>query len=86
MCGKIPKEFAKYLNYCRSLNFEDKPCISDLKRLFKNLMKKKNLDFDFKFDWIKTGCTKQISYEPDDDEEGDGVDKNYVNKLKELLK
>lgn len=49
-------------------------------------MKKKNLDFDFKFDWIKTGCTKQISYEPDDDEEGDGADKNYVNKLKELLK
>ena len=28
---KLPKEFAKYLNYWRTLNFEDKPCISDLK-------------------------------------------------------
>jgi len=71
------------LNYCRSLNFEDKPCISDLKRLFKNLMKKKNLEFDYKFDWIRTGCTKQINYEAEGEED---EDKNYVNKLKELLK
>lgn len=52
LCSGIPEEFVKYLNYCWSLNFEDKPCISDLWRLFKNLMKKKEYEYDYMFDWI----------------------------------
>ena len=51
LCKGFPDEFAKYMNYCWSLNFEDKPCISDLRRLFKNLMKKKEYEYDYVFDW-----------------------------------
>lgn len=82
LCSKLPKEFMKYLNYCRSLNFEDKPCISDLKRLFKNLMKKKNYEYDFKFDWIKKKARipQEIGYESEEEEEPD-----YKKKLKELF-
>ncbi|CAI2371866.1 unnamed protein product [Moneuplotes crassus] len=83
LCAKLPKEFAKYLNYCRSLQFEDKPCISDLKRLFKNLLKKKNLEYDFKFDWIKKKAKvpPEIGYA--DSEEGE--EPNYRDRLKEIL-
>ncbi len=83
LCAKLPKEFAKYLNYCRSLQFEDKPCISDLKRLFKNLLKKKNLEYDFKFDWIKKKAKipDGIGYGDSENDE----ERNYVDKLKDIL-
>lgn len=81
MCSKLPKEFVKYLNYCRSLNFEDKPCISDLKKLFKKLLAKKGLEMDNKFDWIlkKSKIPQEITFE-EDTEEAD-----YKKKLKALL-
>lgn len=85
LCGKLPKEFAKYLNYCRSLNFEDKPCISDLKKLFKKLLTKKGLDQEGKFDWVnkKNKLPKDVGYGWEDDEEEE--DLNYKDKLKALL-
>lgn len=82
LCSKLPKEFVKYLNYCRSLNFEDKPCISDLKKLFKKLLNKKGLEVDNKFDWAlkKSSIPKEITFEEQDDEDAD-----YKKKLKALL-
>ena len=82
LCAKLPKEFVKYLNYCRSLNFEDKPCISDLKRLFKKLITKKGWEVDNKFDWIlkKSKIPKQIVFEEESDEDTD-----YKKRLKMLL-
>mmetsp|Transcript_22268 Transcript_22268/g.24765 ORF Transcript_22268/g.24765 Transcript_22268/m.24765 type:complete len:81 (-) Transcript_22268:48-290(-) len=78
----MPREFVKYLNYCRSLNFEDKPCITDLKRLFKKLLTKKGHEFDNKFDWIikKSKIPKEITFEEQDDE-----DQDYKDRLKKLL-
>lgn len=68
------------MNYCRSLNFEDKPCISDLRRLFKNLMKKKQYEYDYMFDWvIKKSKLKEPLYKDDDKEE------DYKKILKEAL-
>ena len=81
--AKAPSEFAKYLNYWRCLNFEDKPCISDLKRLFKNLMKRKNLEYDLKFDWIKSKPGETIDVKVDS--EGEEVE-DYKKKLKALFK
>ena len=52
LCDNFPSEFVKYFTYCRNLQFEDKPCISDLRKLFKHLMKKKEYEYDYKFDWI----------------------------------
>lgn len=63
LCEGLPNEFVKYFNYCRALNFEDKPCISDLRKLFKMLMKKKDYEYDYKYDWVikKESKTKEIS-------------------------
>ena len=82
LCMKLPREFVKYLNYCRSLNFEDKPCISDLKRLFKKLLTKKGKEVDNKFDWIvkKPKMPKEITFEEQDDD-----DEDYKKRLKKLL-
>ena len=40
------------MQYCRSLKFEDKPCISDLRKLFKDLMIQKGYEYDFMYDWV----------------------------------
>uniref|UniRef100_A0A7S3K6U0 Uncharacterized protein n=1 Tax=Euplotes crassus TaxID=5936 RepID=A0A7S3K6U0_EUPCR len=82
LCAKLPKEFVKYLNYCRSLNFEDKPCLSDLRKLFKKLLTKRGLEVDNKFDWIKKkgGIPKEITFEEEDEEDTD-----YKKRLKNLL-
>jgi serine/threonine protein kinase len=44
-------EFSTYMHYTRSLKFEDRPDYSFLKKMFKELMIKKNLDYDYVFDW-----------------------------------
>jgi len=52
LCKGYPEEFAVYLNYCRSLRFEDRPDYNYLKRLFKDLFWKTYTDWDFLFDWV----------------------------------
>lgn len=44
-------EFITYLNYCRSLRFEDRPDYSYLRRLFKDLFFREGYQYDFIFDW-----------------------------------
>ena len=63
---KHPKEFTKYFNYWRSLLFEDKPCISDLKKLFKNLLGKKVDDPELQFDWMRKKIPREITFEEED--------------------
>jgi len=46
------EEFAIYLNYCRSLRFEDRPDYNYLKRLFKDLFWRTYTEWDFLFDWV----------------------------------
>jgi len=45
-------EFAAYMHYTRSLRFEDRPDYGYLKKMFKELMTKQNLDYDYMYDWI----------------------------------
>lgn len=51
LCANFPSEFATYINYCKSLRFEDRPDYSYLKRLFKDLFFRENFQYDFMFDW-----------------------------------
>nr|XP_027202197.1 casein kinase I-like [Dermatophagoides pteronyssinus] len=51
LCRGFPHEFITYLNYCRSLRFEDRPDYAYLRRLFKILFFNENYSFDFQFDW-----------------------------------
>jgi hypothetical protein len=44
-------EFANYLNYCRSLRFDDKPDYAYLKRQFRDLFYREGFEADFVFDW-----------------------------------
>ena len=76
LCDTHPSEFAKFFTYCRNLQFEDKPWISDLRKLFKHLMKKQGFEYDYKFDWIlRKARVKEITPEPED----------YKKKLLEKL-
>ena len=44
-------EFATYLNFCRSLRFEDKPDYPYLRELFRGLFHKLGYTYDYVFDW-----------------------------------
>jgi len=60
LCKGAPCEFATYLNYCRSLRFEEKPDYSYLRQLFRNLFHKQGFTYDYVFDWniVKFGGTR----------------------------
>lgn len=47
----FPAEFATYLNFCRSLRFDDKPDYSYLRQLFRNLFHRQGFSYDYVFDW-----------------------------------
>ncbi|XP_072958832.1 casein kinase 1-like [Typha angustifolia] len=51
LCKSYPPEFVSYFHYCRSLQFEDKPDYSYLKRLFRDLFIREGYQFDYVFDW-----------------------------------
>ena len=51
LCRGFPAEFATYLNYCKSLRFEDRPDYAYLKRMFKDLFTREHFEYDFIFDW-----------------------------------
>ena len=55
LCSGLPNEFGILLNYCRSLNFDDKPDYPYLRRLFRDLFVRKGYQYDYEFDW----CTQR---------------------------
>jgi len=57
LCKGFPSELATYLNFCRSLRFDDKPDYSYLRQLFRNLFHKQGFTYDYVFDWnmLKVG-------------------------------
>lgn len=51
LCKGFPSEFTTYLNFCRSLRFEDKPDYAYLRQLFRNLFHRHGFTYDYVFDW-----------------------------------
>ncbi|KAL5112198.1 Casein kinase I isoform alpha [Taenia crassiceps] len=51
LCKGFPAEFAMYLNYCRSLQFDEAPDYLYLRQLFRILFRTLGHKFDFLFDW-----------------------------------
>ena len=47
----ISAEFSTYLNYCRSLRFEEKPDYAYLRQLIRNLFHRQGFSYDYVFDW-----------------------------------
>ncbi|GFS74588.1 casein kinase I isoform epsilon [Nephila pilipes] len=56
LCRTFAPEFATYLNYCRSLGFEEKPDYAYLQHLFKNLFHSQGFTYDYVFDWSMLKC------------------------------
>lgn len=52
LCSGLPDEFATYLNYTRSLEFEDEPDYNYLQEIFRDLYVNKGFKDDNVFDWI----------------------------------
>ncbi|KAL4448778.1 hypothetical protein ABPG74_012867 [Tetrahymena malaccensis] len=53
LCQSFPVEFAKYLNYCRNLRFDEKPDYNYCQSLFKECFQKEGYNKDSNFDWNK---------------------------------
>ncbi|EFE30107.1 uncharacterized protein ARB_03449 [Trichophyton benhamiae CBS 112371] len=51
LCRGFPNEFAVYLNYTRSLRFDDKPDYSYLRKIFRDLFVRESFQYDYVFDW-----------------------------------
>jgi len=51
LCKGFPEEFAMYLNYTRSLRFDDKPDYAYLRKLFRDLFIRENYVYDHVYDW-----------------------------------
>ncbi|CAA6673272.1 unnamed protein product [Spirodela intermedia] len=58
LCKNYPPEFISYFQYCKSLDFEDKPDYSYLKRLFRDLFIREGYQFDYVFDWTTLNDTQ----------------------------
>lgn len=64
--GFLPKEFATYINYTRSLGFDDKPDYSYLRRIFNRLFRAKGFKYDNVFDWTEKLFYEQLRGEGED--------------------
>lgn len=51
LCEDIPEEFLTYMNYVKSLDFEEKPNYNMLYKLFMSLFKKNGFEYDGIYDW-----------------------------------
>ena len=60
LCRSVPEEFAKYLQYCKNLNFEERPDYNFLRGLFRQLLENKGYSNDGMYDWVlkKEGNTQ----------------------------
>lgn len=51
LCGDLPKEFGTYFEHIRSLDFDETPAYTYLRKIFRNLFVREGFDHDHVFDW-----------------------------------
>ena len=51
LCEDLPQEFAVYFDYIGSLNFDEKPKYSYLRKIFRDLFMREGFDYDHVYDW-----------------------------------
>ena len=51
LCRGFPKELEIFLNYSRSLRFDDEPDYAYLRKLFRDLFVREGFQYDYVFDW-----------------------------------
>mmetsp|Transcript_4826 Transcript_4826/g.4572 ORF Transcript_4826/g.4572 Transcript_4826/m.4572 type:complete len:190 (+) Transcript_4826:98-667(+) len=52
LCEGLPEEFETYFDTVRDLSFEERPDYTLLRNLFKQVMRNKDYEYDFIFDWM----------------------------------
>jgi len=70
LCRGFPNEFSIYLNYTRSLRFDDKPDYSYLRKLFRDLFVREGYVYDYVFDWTVFKLKKEESKGHSQDDNG----------------
>lgn len=75
LCRSFPSEFATYLNYCRSMRFDEKPDYSYLRQLLRNLFHRQGFTYDYVFDWnmLKFGGNRSSGSQQQATPQGAGV-------------
>jgi len=63
LCKGFPSEFPVYLNYVRSLRFEDKPDYQYLRKSFRDLFVREGYQMDYVFDWTIKRIHEQMQPE-----------------------
>lgn len=51
LCNKLPPEFRRYLVAVSSLEFAEEPKYSEYRQMFRNLLMKYEISYDYKYDW-----------------------------------
>ena len=51
LCAGLPKEFVEYMDYCKNLEFGQKPDYTMLKNLFMKVIRNEREKFDYIYDW-----------------------------------
>ena len=60
LCDKLPKEFIKFVNYIKELNFEQRPDYQYLKSILRNIYNKYNFNHDSIYDFTDYLTKKEI--------------------------
>lgn len=76
LCKNFPPEFSTYLNFCRSMRFEDKPDYAYLRQLFRNLFHRLGFTYDYVFDWNLLNL--QASSHPVEDQSTGRRDRQFL--------
>ena len=82
ICKNFPEEFIVYFQYCRGLQFEEKPDYNYLRSLLKSIFEKYNYEYDFKYDW--TLIKKPELDEETKEETNDSIKEGVVDNLKSV--
>lgn len=80
LCRGFPNEFAIYLNYTRSLRFDDKPDYSYLRKLFRDLFVREGFQYDYVFDWTIFKYEKDANKNQATMDDGAGEDDDRKDK------
>lgn len=62
LCEGIPKEFATFLEYTRSLRFNDRPDYKYIHKLFRAVFDREGYRYDFEFDWPRPEPVRYMTY------------------------
>jgi hypothetical protein len=54
----IPKEFGEFIDFCRRLQFDEKPDYIYLKKLFREVLVREGFSFDYNYDWALVSLYK----------------------------